>query len=174
MEGPGIDFLRQGGVRIPPAVARTLILLSGLRSIPQKAKRTRASGAVSVHSPREKSRRSVLNEPPFRSSHFWGHGRKPHSLQGRYQQLRAAYDRDYATLMRRRSVVSTWEAEDRRGGIGSAAEVDREKVAVAATRLLLRRTQFLLERVQNRLLRLKRLHDQGHGRGTIAGGVTTT
>jgi hypothetical protein len=91
----------------------------------------------------------------------------------RYQQLRASYDRDYAALMRQRSVISTWTAEDRQGRIGAAADVDRQKRAVAATMQRLRSTQFELERVQVRLLRLKRMHDQGFGKGTLSDGTTT-
>jgi hypothetical protein len=92
----------------------------------------------------------------------------------RYQQLRASYDRDYAALMQQRNVVSRWTAEDRQGRIGSAAEVEQQKRAVASTMLRLRATQFQLERVQARLFRLKRIHDLGFGRGTLPGGTTTT
>jgi len=91
----------------------------------------------------------------------------------RYLMLRAAYDRDYQTLMSREDVISKWRAEDRRSGMGTRAEVEREKRAVLAPLLRLRRAQFLLERVQFRLLRLKRLHDQGFGQGTLPGGLTT-
>ena len=91
----------------------------------------------------------------------------------RYLQLRSAYDRDYTALMRQRNIISKWTTEDRRGGIGAAEQVDQEKRAIAATMMRLRATQFTLERVQARLLRLKRLHDQGLGRGTLPGGVST-
>jgi hypothetical protein len=92
----------------------------------------------------------------------------------RYLLLRAAYDRDYEALMRQQDIISKWRSEDRRGGTGTAIEVGREKRAVLATLFRLRRTQFLLERVQFRLVRLKRLHDQGYGQGTLPSGVTTT
>lgn len=92
----------------------------------------------------------------------------------RYRLLRAAFDRDYAALMRQQDVISKWRSEDRRGRMGTIAQMDRERRAVLETMLGLRRTQFLLERVQFRLLRLKRLHDQGYGRGTLSGGVTTS
>ena len=39
--------------------------------------------------------------------------------------------------------------------------------------LRLRSTQFELERVQSRLFRLKRVHDQGFGKGTLSEGTTT-
>ncbi len=91
----------------------------------------------------------------------------------RYGQLRASYDRDYAALMRQRSIIDKWRTEDRRGGMGVAREVERDKRAVGATMLRLRKTQFLLERVYFRLLRLKTLHDQGIGKGTLPGGITT-
>ena len=50
----------------------------------------------------------------------------------------------------------------------------REKRTLAAAMLRLRRTQFVLERVYYRLLRLKALHDQGYGRGNLSGSLTTT
>ncbi len=92
---------------------------------------------------------------------------------GRYQMLRTAFDRDYAELRRQQSMISRWIDEDRRGTMGSGAEVIREKRAVAGTILRLRRTQFLLERVYYRLLRLKRVHDEGFGRGSISAQLTT-
>jgi hypothetical protein len=91
----------------------------------------------------------------------------------RYQELRASYDRDYAALMRQRSVISKWSAEDNQGGTGSPAEVEREKGSIAATMARLRRTQFMLERSYYRLLRLKSFHDQGYGHGTISGSLST-
>ena len=91
----------------------------------------------------------------------------------RYRQLRASYDRDYAALMRQRSIIEKWRTEDRRGGMGAAREVERDKRAVGATMMRLRKSQFLLERVYFRLLRLKTLHDQGIGKGTLPGGITT-
>lgn len=90
----------------------------------------------------------------------------------RYQQLRAAFDRDYAALQRQQSVISRWMDQDRRGTMGNASELGREKTAVAGTILRLRRTQFLLERVYYRLLRLRRLHDEGYGRGSISASLT--
>ncbi|HTP59693.1 MAG TPA: FecR family protein [Spirochaetia bacterium] len=92
----------------------------------------------------------------------------------RYLLLRAAYDKDYEALMRQQAIISKWRAEDRKGGMGTNTDVDREKKAVLATLLRLRRAQFLLERVQFRLVRLKRLHDQGYGQGTLPSGATTT
>lgn len=92
----------------------------------------------------------------------------------RYRQLREAFDRDYSELMRQRSIISKWGSEDRTGQIGRAADVDREKRTLAAAMLRLRRTQFVLERVYYRLLRLKALHDQGYGRGNLSGSLTTT
>jgi len=100
-------------------------------------------------------------------------GRLIQAFAVRYLQLRAAYDRDYEALMRRQDVISKWRTEDRGGRMGAGAEVDGEKRAVLAALLRLRRAQFLLERVQFRLLRLKRLHDQGYGQGTLPSGMTT-
>ena len=93
---------------------------------------------------------------------------------GRYQQLRSSFDRDYTTLMRQRAVLSKWESEDTRGAVGSADEIEHERAAVGATLARLRSTQFLLERTQYRLLRLKVLHDQGYGRGSLPGAGTTS
>ena len=91
----------------------------------------------------------------------------------RYQQLRASYDRDYAELMRQRSIISKWSAEDNRGGMGSPAEIEQEKGSIAATMARLRQTQFMLERSYYRLQSLKTLHDQGYGHGTISGSLRT-
>jgi hypothetical protein len=91
----------------------------------------------------------------------------------RYRQLRASYDQDYAALMRQRNIISTWTAEDRQGRIGAAGDIDRGKKAVAATMVRLRSTQFELERVQARLFRLKHVHDEGFGKGTLSDGTTT-
>ncbi len=91
----------------------------------------------------------------------------------RYRQLGRQLDRDYAELLRQRRIIAKWEAEERGGRRGSAAEVAREKRAVAGTIARLRRTQFMMERVYFRLLRLKTFHDQGLGRGTIEGSLTS-
>lgn len=92
----------------------------------------------------------------------------------RYMELRAAFDRDYAQLEGQRSIIEKWRLEDRGGRIGAAGEIEREKRAVAGAMIRLRRTQFLMERVHARLLRLKVLHDQGYGRGALTGAMTTT
>ncbi len=91
----------------------------------------------------------------------------------RYQQLRVSYDKDYAELMRQRLIISKWSAEDNRGGMGSPADIEREKASIAATMTRLRQTQFMLERSYYRLQSLKTLHDQGYGHGTISGSLRT-
>ncbi|HVO39322.1 MAG TPA: FecR family protein, partial [Spirochaetia bacterium] len=92
---------------------------------------------------------------------------------GRYQQLKASMDRDYAQLERQKAILSKWTAEDRRGAVGSAAEIEKEKAMLEGTLSRLRQEQFVMERVHYRLVALKRLHDQGFGRGAISGTQST-
>lgn len=91
----------------------------------------------------------------------------------RYQQLRAAMDRDYAELDRQKAITARWMAEDRAGRAGGGVQVENEKSALAATIARLRQEQFQMERVYYRLQGLKRLHDQGFGHGTISGAQST-
>jgi hypothetical protein len=91
----------------------------------------------------------------------------------RYLLLLSAFERDYALLMAQRKVLDTWRAEDRAGRRGRLADAAREKRAIQAILGRIRATVFRLERVEVRLLRLKRLHDQGIGRGTVNSGLTT-
>ena len=66
-----------------------------------------------------------------------------------------------------------WAFEDRAGRIGSPAEVDKERRAIGALLVRLRRTAFQLERVTFRLERLQVLHDSGIGVGSLDDGMTT-
>jgi len=90
-----------------------------------------------------------------------------------YAQLSRDFNAAQAELRRSKSVLDKWAFEDRAGRVGSAAEVLRERRAIGALLVRLRRLAFQLERVAFRLERLQALHDRGIGVGTLDGGVTT-
>ena len=87
---------------------------------------------------------------------------------------RAELDTTHAELMRSEAILKKWTEEDRRGRIGLASEVERERRIIGALLVRLRRTQFQLERVSFRLARLATCHEKGFGVGTLEDGVTTT
>ena len=90
-----------------------------------------------------------------------------------YRQLVRDLNAANAQLLRSQSILSTWADEDRRGRVGTRAEVFRERLAIGGQLARLRQIQFRLERVSFRLLRLQALHDAGTGVGTIDPGLTT-
>ena len=90
-----------------------------------------------------------------------------------YARLAREFNAAQAELQRSRSVLDKWAFEDRGGRVGTAAEVLRERRAIGALLVRLRRLAFQLERVSFRLERLQALHDRGIGVGTLDGGMTT-
>jgi hypothetical protein len=92
----------------------------------------------------------------------------------KYRRLVAAFDRNYAELMRQQRVLSKWQREDKAGRVGSLRELNQEKKDIDRHLKALRLIQWAFEPVYVRLLQLKDLHDQGFGRGTIEGGESTT
>jgi hypothetical protein len=91
-----------------------------------------------------------------------------------YVSLSRELNANYAELMKKRAIISKWQEEDRKGKLGGAMEIMREKKDIVGHLFALRRTLFKLERIYFRLVELKDYHDQGYGRGTIAAGETTT
>jgi hypothetical protein len=96
------------------------------------------------------------------------------NLAALYVTLSRDFNANYAELMKQQAVLSKWQDEDRKGKIGGAMDIMREKKDIVRHLFALRRTLFKFERVYFRLLELKDYHDQGFGRGTIAAGETTT
>ncbi len=90
-----------------------------------------------------------------------------------YDRLAKELAAERTELTRSTAILSKWRDENRRGRIGLRAEVARERIAIGALLARMRRTQFQLERVSFRLLRLRALHDRGIGVGTLDAGVTT-
>ncbi|HUJ74628.1 MAG TPA: FecR family protein, partial [bacterium] len=106
------------------------------------------------------------------------------SLQRNALRLITANARLYATLSRELSsaradlrrndaLLTKWKTENRQGRIGQRAEVARERAVLGSLLARMRRAQFQLERVTYRLQRLRAIHDQCIGVGTLDGGVTT-
>jgi hypothetical protein len=91
-----------------------------------------------------------------------------------YVSLSRELNANYAELMKKQAIISKWQEEDRKGKLGGAMEIMREKKDIVGHLFALRRTLFKLERIYFRLVELKDYHDQGYGRGTIAAGETTT
>ena len=91
----------------------------------------------------------------------------------RYDALADEFDTEFAALQEKKETLEKWIAEEKKGIIGSEAEVEKEKVEIAELLASLRETQFLLERVHYRLVTLKDLHAQGIGDGDIRKGLTT-
>jgi hypothetical protein len=91
----------------------------------------------------------------------------------RYDSLSDEFDTEFAALQEKKDILAKWSTEEKKGVVGSSAEVDREKGEIADLLADLRETQFLLERVHYRLLVLKDLHDHGVGQGDIRKGLTT-
>ena len=90
-----------------------------------------------------------------------------------YARLSRDFNAAQSELQRSRSVLDKWRFEDRAGRVGSASELAKERAAIGAVLVRLRRLAFQLERVSFRLERLKALHDRGIGVGTLEGGMTT-
>ena len=91
----------------------------------------------------------------------------------RYDNLSDEFDAEYAALQEKKDILAKWSTEEKKGIVGSGAEVEKDKAAVAELLADLRETQFLLERIHYRLLVLKDLHDHGLGQGEIRKGLTT-
>jgi hypothetical protein len=90
-----------------------------------------------------------------------------------YTALVAELNAGHAELARSQAILNKWADEDKKARIGQRAEIARERQAIGGVLSRLRRTQFQLERVHFRLLRLKSYHDRGIGRGTLEGGSST-
>ena len=90
-----------------------------------------------------------------------------------YVQLTREFNAMHQELSRSQPIMRKWAFEDRAGRIGSSAEVERERRAIGALLVRLRRTAFQLERVAFRLERLQALHDRGIGVGDLENGMTT-
>jgi hypothetical protein len=90
-----------------------------------------------------------------------------------YVQLTREFNAAHQELSRSLPIMRKWAFEDRAGRIGSPAEVDKERRAIGALLVRLRRTAFQLERVTFRLERLQSLHDRGVGVGALEDGTTT-
>jgi hypothetical protein len=91
-----------------------------------------------------------------------------------YATLSREFNADYAELMKKQAIISKWQEEDRRGKLGGAMDIMREKKDIVRHLFALRRTLFKFERVYFRLVELQAYHDQGYGRGTIAAGESTS
>jgi hypothetical protein len=91
----------------------------------------------------------------------------------RYESLSDEFDTEYAALQEKKDILAKWTTEEKKGVVGSAAEVEKEKGEIADLLGDIRETQFLLERVHYRLTAMKDLHDQGVGHGDIRKGLTT-
>lgn len=90
-----------------------------------------------------------------------------------YENLVQEFNRNYRELMLKEKIFQKWYAEEKKHRMGSAAEIRQETTEITEVLSRLRETQFLLERVDHRLSQLKKLHDQGVGKGTIREGLTT-
>ena len=91
----------------------------------------------------------------------------------RYDNLSDEFDAEFAALQEKKDILATWSTEEKKGTVGSGAEVEKQKGEIADLLADLRETQFLLERVHYRLLLLKDLHDRGLGHGDIRKGLST-
>jgi len=91
----------------------------------------------------------------------------------RYDALADEFDSEFAALQEKKDILAKWRAEEKKGVMGSGAEIEKEKSEIADLLADLRETQFLLERVHYRLVDLKELHDLGLGHGEIRKGLTT-
>lgn len=91
----------------------------------------------------------------------------------RYEALSEQFARNYDELMKRKTVISKWALEDKKGVSGGRMEVMKEKKQVIGALLKLRKTLFLFERIYYRLLELETYHEMGYGKGLIRSGYTT-
>jgi hypothetical protein len=91
----------------------------------------------------------------------------------RYDTLYADFNANYATLLKSQAIITKWLNEDKRGKIGGAMEVMREKKEIIGSLFKLRANLFIFERIYYRLVELEDYYRQGYGRGLISTGVTT-
>jgi hypothetical protein len=91
----------------------------------------------------------------------------------RYIDMKTRFDQAYRNLLSQKSVLDKWYREDARGQIGSTMDVMKEKTALAAPLLNIRKVTFLFEPVYYRLLELAELHKQGYGKGPIGNNMTS-
>ena len=91
----------------------------------------------------------------------------------RYTNLKTQFDQAYRNLLSQKNVLDKWYREDARNQIGAAMDVMKEKSALAAPLLAVKKVTVLFEPVYFRLLELESLHKQGHGKGPIAPGMTS-
>jgi hypothetical protein len=92
----------------------------------------------------------------------------------RYIDLKTQFDQAYRLLLGQKSVLDKWYREDARNQVGSTMETMKEKSALAAPLLNIKKVIFLFEPVYYRLLELSDLHRQGYGKGSIGNTNTTT
>jgi hypothetical protein len=90
-----------------------------------------------------------------------------------YNTLVAELNAGHAELARSRAILTKWAEEDKRARMGQRAEIIKERKEIGGVLNRIRRTQFRLERVHFRLLRLETYHEKGIGKGTLDDGVTT-
>ena len=83
----------------------------------------------------------------------------------RYDNLSDEFDTEYAALQEKKDILAKWSTEEKKGIVGSGAEVEKDKAEVAELLADLRETQFLLERIHYRLIVLMELQDHGVGQG---------
>jgi hypothetical protein len=91
----------------------------------------------------------------------------------RYIDMKIRFDQAYRSLLSQKSVLDKWYREDARGQTGSTMDVMKEKTALAAPLLNIRKAAFLFEPVYYRLLELAELHKQGYGKGSIGNNMTS-
>lgn len=91
----------------------------------------------------------------------------------RYEALSEQFAKNYEELMKRKTIISKWTLEDKKGASGGRMEVMKEKKQVIGALLKLRKTLFLFERIYYRLLELEAYHEMGNGKGLIRSGYTT-
>ncbi|MDR1933020.1 MAG: FecR family protein [Spirochaetales bacterium] len=91
----------------------------------------------------------------------------------RYIDLKTQFDQVYRNLLSQKTILDKWYREDARNQIGSTVDIMKEKTALAGPLFNIKRVVFLFEPVYFRLLELAQLHAQGHGRGSLAPGLTS-
>jgi hypothetical protein len=91
----------------------------------------------------------------------------------RYDALSDEFDTEFAALQEKKDILASWEAQEKKGAVGSGDEVEKQKAEIADLLADLRETAFLLERVHYRMIRLRELHEQGFGHGDIRKGLST-
>jgi hypothetical protein len=90
-----------------------------------------------------------------------------------YRQLTREMNAASVELARSQKILDKWRDEDRRGRIGQRFEIARERLAIGGLLVRMRQIQFRLERVEFRLLRLKRYFDRGELRGAVDAATTS-